>query len=333
MTRSHMTLDANRSGHVSKELERHLSARVVGQERAVGCLCRMYEAFVAGIHTPRRPVGAVLFLGPTGSGKTHIAEAMAEVLFGRSEALVRINCGDDRHPHDMLAGAPAGLSLVLFDEIEKASDALWQQMLGVLDTGARRIVMLTSNIAAREMTQILTRGIGFADARDAVTADDPGVLRRMDRAARSAATNRFSPEFLSRIDQTIVFRPLAEDQLRQILAIELGAIQSRILTTRARGFRFECSEAAKDVLLKKGTDVRYGARHLKRAVEGLLVGPLSTLLSTGQVARGDVVSIDADNGALTFSKMANDVWLPHVSAGADAAMARLTASMHRVRLL
>jgi ATP-dependent Clp protease ATP-binding subunit ClpA len=294
------------------------------------------------MNPPDRPLGTMLFLGPTGTGKTRVAEAAVEVLFGSASALVKIDCAEYQHPHEIakLVGSPPGyvghretspmlrqesldrydsagtkLAVVLFDEIEKASPALWQLLLGVLDRGAltlgdnrridfsRTIVILTSNLGAHEMAAMVSGGIGFARA-SARAQSDPNFKEQLRNTAIEAARQNFSPEFMNRIDKTVVFEPLDDDDLRQVLELELRAVQGRILAGGEAKFRFSCSDAVKEQLLVDGTDRRYGARHLRRAIERLLVTPLARLVASGQVGFGDLVEVDldADTSELVFRK-------------------------------
>jgi ATP-dependent Clp protease ATP-binding subunit ClpA len=208
------------------------------------------------------------------------------------------------------------LSLVLFDEIEKASDSLWQLLLGILDKDTltlgdnRRVdfshtmVIMTSNLGAREMSELISGGIGFAPGKGAKQANDTEVDQKIYRTAVEAARRKFSPEFMNRIDKVVVFRSLKEHHLRLILDLELQAVQDRIMAAAGTKFVFQCSNTAKDMLLREGLDFKYGARHLKRSVERFLVYPLSNLVATGQVGLGDLVHVDLDDltHKLIFSK-------------------------------
>ena len=205
------------------------------------------------------------------------------------------------------------LSLVLFDEIEKASDALWQLLLGILDKAtltlgdnrrvdfSRSIVIMTSNLGAREMSEMISGGVGFAPKPGVVDTD---VDQKIYRTALEAARRKFSPEFMNRIDKVVVFRSLRDSHLRQILEIELTAVQDRIMRGSGEKFIFKCTEEAKKFLLDEGIDFKYGARHLKRAIERFLVFPLSNLVATGQIGLGDLLIVDysPEIGKLTFSK-------------------------------
>lgn len=324
----------------AQEFEDKLTDRIVGQERAVRRITQLYQIFLAGLAHPGRPIGTMLFLGPTGSGKTRVVEAASEVLFGDNNLVTKIDCAEFQHSHEIakLIGSPPGylghretspmltqenldrshtdnlkLSLVLFDEIEKASDALWQLLLGILDKAtltlgdnrrvdfSRSIVIMTSNLGAREMSEMISGGVGFAPKPGVVDTD---VDQKIYRTALEAARRKFSPEFMNRIDKVVVFRSLRDSHLRQILEIELTAVQDRIMRGSGEKFIFKCTEEAKKFLLDEGIDFKYGARHLKRAIERFLVFPLSNLVATGQVGLGDLLVVDysPEIGKLTFSK-------------------------------
>ena len=336
-------LDPDQKSPRAQDFEEKLSARIVGQERAVRRMSGLYQIFLAGMNPPNRPVGTMLFLGPTGSGKTRVIEAAAEVLFGDQNAIVKIDCAEFQHSHEIakLIGSPPGylghretspmltqenldrmhteetkLSLVLFDEIEKASDSLWQLLLGILDKAtltlgdnrrvdfSKTMVIMTSNLGAREMSELISGGIGFAPGKGAKEINDTEVDQKIYRTAVEAARRKFSPEFMNRIDKVVVFRSLKEHHLRQILDLELQAVQDRIMLSAGTKFVFQCSDSAKDMLLREGIDFKYGARHLKRAIERFLVYPLSNLVATNQVGLGDLVNVDLNDGGtkLIFSK-------------------------------
>ena len=203
---------------------------------------------------------------------------------------------------------------MLFDEIEKASDALWNLLLGVLDKAtltlgdnrrvdfSRALIFMTSNLGAAEMGSILNPSLGFGAAETERTRRggklDDDTSRKISRAGAEAARRKFSPEFMNRIDKTVVFRPLGEQELRQILDLELNFLQQRIFhSSTAAPFVLSLASPAKDFLLREGTDLKYGARHLKRAIDRHLVQPLSNLVATQQVRGGDLVRIDFDEAA------------------------------------
>jgi len=324
-----------------RDFENGLRERVVGQDRAVRRLSRVFQVYQAGLSAPGRPLANLLLLGPTGSGKTRIVEAAAEVLFGDARAVIKVDCAEFQHSHEIakLIGSPPGylghretqpmitqevleqhyteklkLSLVLFDEIEKASDALWQLLLGILDKATltlgdnRRVdfshtmVFLTSNLGSTEMSKLVTGGMGFASGP---LSNEDELDQKIYRAATEAARRKFSPEFMNRIDKVIVFRTLQHEHLEEILDIELGHVQERIMTSNVnRQFVFKCTDAAREFLLREGTDLKFGARHLKRSIERHLVFPLSNLLATGQIELGDLITVDysAEGPKLVFLK-------------------------------
>ncbi len=327
----------------AKDFEDRLSSFIVGQERAVRRMSGLFQIYLAGMNNPSRPIGTMLFLGPTGSGKTRVVEAAAQVLFGEPHAVVKIDCAEFQHSHEIakLIGSPPGylghretspmltqenldkahtdenkLTFVLFDEIEKASDALWQLLLGILDKAtltlgdnrrvdfSKTVVIMTSNLGAREMSEMISGGIGFAPTKATKNQDDNEIDTKIYRTALEAAKRKFSPEFMNRIDKVVVFRSLKEHHLRKILDIELNGVQNRITDSAGTKFVFECTEAAREFLLGEGIDLKYGARHLKRAIERFLVYPLSNLVATDQVESGDLVTIDFDDDAqkLVFTK-------------------------------
>ncbi len=336
-------LDPEQKSPRALDFEEKLAGRIVGQERAVRRMSGLYQIFLAGMNPLNRPIGTMIFLGPTGSGKTRVVEAAAEVLYGDPNAVIKIDCAEFQHSHEIakLIGSPPGylghretspmltqenldryhtedvkLSLVLFDEIEKASDSLWQLLLGILDKATltlgdnRRVdfshamVIMTSNLGAREMSELISGGIGFAPGKGAKNPNDTDVDQKIYRTAVEAARRKFSPEFMNRIDKVVVFRSLKEHHLRQILELELANVQDRIMKSAGSKFIFQLSDEAKDFLLKEGIDFKYGARHLKRSIERFLVYPLSNLVATDQVGLGDLVYIDLnpDNNKLVFSK-------------------------------
>ena len=291
------------------------------------------------MNNPARPIGTMLFLGPTGSGKTRVVEAASEVLFGEPHAVVKIDCAEFQHSHEIakLIGSPPGylghretspmltqenldkahtddtkLTFVLFDEIEKASDSLWQLLLGILDKAtltlgdnrrvdfSRTIVIMTSNLGAREMSDMISGGIGFAPTKQDKPRDDTEIDTKIYRTALEAAKRKFSPEFMNRIDKVVVFRSLKEHHLRKILDIELNDVQQRITDSAGTKFIFECTDGAKEFLLMEGIDLKYGARHLKRSIERFLVYPLYNLVATQQVETGDLVTVDLDEERKTL---------------------------------
>ncbi len=350
-------LDPTQRSVESRDFEGGLRRKIVGQDEAVQAVVDLYQVFRAGLNSPGRPVGNLLFLGPTGAGKTRVVEATAEVLFGDPRAVIKVDCAEFQHSHEIakLIGSPPGylghrethplitqealaqyhteklkISFLLFDEIEKASDALWQLLLGILDKATltlgdnRRVdlsqtmIFMTSNLGGGEITELMTGGMGFAPS--VRPESKPRLDEKVEKTASEAAKRKFAPEFMNRIDKVVVFHPLRSEQLEQILEIELGMVQQRVLETAKGRFLFRVTPAAREFLLREGTDMKYGARHLKRAIERHVVYPLASLLATEQVCLGDVISIDWDGqeNALTFSKEAEGALVPMASPEPDA---------------
>jgi ATP-dependent Clp protease ATP-binding subunit ClpA len=326
----------------AQEFDQQLSALIIGQENAVRSMGSLYQLFLAGMNQTEKPIGALLFLGPTGSGKTRVVEAAADILFGDPNAVIKVNCAEFQHSHEIakLIGSPPGylghrettplltqenldrfhtedmkLSLVLFDEIEKASDSLWQLLLGVLDKAtltlgdnrrvdfSRSLIIMTSNLGAREMSELMEGRIGFAAAQQLNNVDksEIDIDEKIQRTAVQAASRNFSPEFMNRIDKIVVFHSLNQRHLRQILDLELCALQERIMRSARTRFFFSCSDSVKELLLREGMDSRYGARHLKRSIERLLVMPLSNLVASGQICFGDSIDVNLDHNGSDIS--------------------------------
>jgi ATP-dependent Clp protease ATP-binding subunit ClpA len=335
-------LDPTQRSSESQEFYAALRAKIVGQDEAIRAMADFHQVFRSALNPAGRPVGNLLFLGPTGSGKTRIVEAAAEILFGDARAMLKVDCAEFQHPHEIakLIGSPPGylghrethpvitqeelaryhredlkLSLVLFDEIEKASDALWQLLLGILDKASLTLgdnrcvdlsaclIFMTSNLGGGEITELMTGGLGFVQPANRPATE---LDCKVERTATEAAKRRFSPEFMNRLDRVVVFHPLGPEQLETILDMELGMVQRRVLDTVKQQFVFHVMPAARIFLLREGTDLKYGARHLRRAIESHVVSPLAKLLATAQIGLGDVVSIDWDGvrQELTFIKEA-----------------------------
>src|ERR1700719_2759501 len=354
-------LDTKQRSSTSRHFEEELRQRVVGQNEAVQALVDLYQVFCAGLHSAGRPAGNLLFLGPTGSGKTRTVEAAAEILFGDSRAVIKMDCAEFQHSHEIskLIGSPPGylghrethplitqeelskyhtdkmkMSFLLFDEIEKASYALWQLLLGMLDKATltlgdnRRVdlsqtmIFLTSNLGGGEITELMTGGMGFVQPMDRL---EDRLDVKVERTAQEAAKKKFSPEFMNRLDKGVVFHPLRQEQIEQILEIELGMVQQRLLVTGRPQFLFRLTPAAREFPLREGTDIKYGARHLKRAIEKYVVYPLANLLATEQVRFGDMLVVDWDGKAdhLTFQKEGEGAVVPTPPKSARGAAAQV----------
>ena len=321
-------LDTEKRSSTARQFEHALREKIVGQEQAVQTLVDLYQMFSAGLQSPSRPIANLLFLGPTGSGKTHIVEPAAEILFGDSRAVIKVDCAEFQHSHEIskLIGSPPGylghretqpfitqealaashrdhmkLSFLLFDEIEKASDALRQLLLGMFDKAtltlgdnrrvdlSQTIIFLTSNLGGGQIADLVQGGMGFVQPKDRPMT---GLHEKVERAAVEEARRKFSPEFMNRLDRVVVFHPLKREELDEVLEIELSNVQKRVLDAATRPFLFRITKEGRAFLLQEGTDQRYGARHLKRAIERHVVYPIARLLATSQVHEGDVLVID-----------------------------------------
>jgi ATP-dependent Clp protease ATP-binding subunit ClpB len=350
MVRLNIPLDPAKTGRDAVSLESNLRRMIVGQDEAIQQIVNIYQMNLTGMSAPGRPIGNFLFLGPTGSGKTRIVEATAEVLLKNPRAVIKIDCAEFQHSHEIakLIGSPPGylghrethpllsqevlnqyytdtikLSFVLFDEIEKASDALWNLLLGIMDKAtltlgdnrkvdfSRAMIFMTSNLGASEMSALMSPRLGFhaAVAREnaANGTVDENMSGKLAKSGVEAARRKFTPEFMNRLDKIVTFQPLGSVELKKILDIELNLVQQRIFnTSNDRAFVFTVSDSSKDFLLEEGTDLKYGARHLKRAIERLLVQPMSNLIATDQVRGGDWIRVDYNDSArvLRFAREA-----------------------------
>jgi ATP-dependent Clp protease ATP-binding subunit ClpB len=289
-------------------------------------------------------------------------EAAAEILFQDARAVIKVDCAEFQHSHEIakLIGSPPGylghrethplitqeelskshtdklkLSFLLFDEIEKASDALWQLLLGMLDKAtltlgdnrrvdlSQTVIFLTSNLGGGEITELMNGGMGFVQPKDMPAS---GLDQKVERTAVEAARRKFSPEFMNRLDKVVCFHPLKREQLQEVLDIELGQVQQRVLETAKGQFLFRVTGPGKEFLLQEGTDQRYGARHLKRAIERHVVYPLANLLATEQIHLGDLVCIDwdRDQDRLTFVREGENLAMParRLEPAAPARLAR-----------
>ncbi len=361
MIRTNELLDPAQTSPEAQKLQACLRQRIVGQDEAIENLVQAYQTDLAGMSSPGRPIANLLFLGPTGSGKTRLVEATAESLLGDARAVIKIDCAEYQHSHEIskLIGSPPGylghrethpafsqevlnqyhtdtvkVSFVLFDEIEKASDSLWNLLLGILDKAtltlgdnrrvdfSRAMIFMTSNLGATEMSSILRPYLGFAageaQRQNSCQTVTGRLTDKLSRAGLEAARRKFLPEFMNRIDRTIVFRALGEDALRRILAIELGLVQQRIANNlHLQSFLLKGTDRGMEYFLREWADLKYGARHLKRAIERHLVSPLSSLIATQQVKGGDLVRVDfdQDRGSLVFCRERSSA---HTAIAADA---------------
>jgi ATP-dependent Clp protease ATP-binding subunit ClpB len=366
MGRTNVPLDPTKTGREALELEANLCKRIVGQQEAIREIVSIYQMYLTGMTALGRPIGNLLFLGPTGSGKTRTVEATAESLVRNARAVIKIDCAEFQHSHEIakLIGSPPGylghrethpllsqeilnqyhtetikVSFVLFDEIEKASDALWNLLLGVLDKGtltlgdnrkvdfSRSMIFMTSNLGATEMSALVSPTLGFnaygvgCKSRSGVL--DEGLKGKIERSGMEAARRKFTPEFINRLDKIVTFQPLGSEQLRKVLDIELDSVQQRIFAASpGRSFVFQTTEKARSFLLEQGIDMKYGARYLKRALERLLVQPISNLIATAQVRGGDYIRVDLDvsHNFLTFTKEAQALPVREMTEWTDRPM-------------
>src|SRR5664280_665959 len=311
-----------------------LSRKVVGQPAATQVIVPYIQMYQAGLAPEGRPVGIFLLLGPTGTGKTKTVEALAEVLHGSEKNVLKVDCGEFQMEHEVakLIGAPPGylghretqpmltqqklnavtsekcsLSLVLFDEIEKAAPSMTRLLLGVLDKGLLRLgdnstvnfekslVFLTSNLGSREMMREINPEFGFQSVRG---GDRPDLTGKLQSIGLVAVRKRFSPEFVNRIDCIITYQPLTAESLSAILDQQIRDLQNHVNTRLGnRSFTLEVPFEARQFLLRKGTSPEYGARELNRTIHRHLTQPLATLVATGQVSAGARVRVDvAEDG-------------------------------------
>src|ERR1700694_4215937 len=344
MLRVNVPLDPSRTGRDAEALEASLRRLIVGQDEAIQQIVNIYQMNLTGMTPPGRPIGNFLFLGPTGSGKTRIVEATAEALVKNARAVIKIDCAEFQHSHEIakLIGSPPGylghrethpllsqealnqhhtekvkISFVLFDEIEKASDSLWNLLLGILDKAtltlgdnrkvdfSAAMVFLTSNLGASEMSSLLSPRLGFHVAPSETPHCNKQLSARISDAGIAAARRKFTPEFINRLDRIVVFKSLGVEELRRIVDIELKMVQQRIRAAAGtKPFLVNVTDTAREFLLVEGTDFKYGARQLKRAIERLLVQPLSNLMASGQIRFGDCIRVSHEDGsaALMFGR-------------------------------
>ena len=306
------------------QMEEFLHSRIVGQHEAIVTISKAVRRARAGLKDPKRPIGSFIFLGPTGVGKTELAKALAEFMFGTEEALIKIDMSEfqERHTTSRLVGSPPGYigygeggqltdavrrkpySVVLFDEIEKAHPNVWNALLQILDEGRltdgqgrtvdfrNAVIIMTSNLG----TEFVRKGgaLGF------VTSRDPEVVADHKKIERALREN-FRPEFLNRIDEVIIFSPLTLEQVERIVDLQMRQVAERM---GERGLVIELTPAARAWLARQGYDPQFGARPLRRAIQRHVESPLSVQVLKGTFGRGDVVLVDvnAEGTGLIFTK-------------------------------
>jgi ATP-dependent Clp protease ATP-binding subunit ClpA/CheY-like chemotaxis protein len=332
------TSGAPDSPQAPRDLVARLSSKVVGQPDALRYIAPYVQMHEAGLSPADRPVGIFLLLGPTGTGKTRTVEALAEILHGSAKHLLKIDCAEYQHDHEIakLIGAPPGyighretkplltqqrllevvspacdLAIVLFDEIEKASPALTQLLLGVLDKATLRVgdnttvnfeqtlVFLTSNLGAPQMLREIRPDIGFQSG--AAVRSQADMSSRLESIALSAVRKRFSPEFVNRIDVVITYRPLDETALAEILDHQIVDLQRHVRSRLGdRSFEIEVTSEARQLLLSKGASPEYGARELKRTLHRMLTQPLAAVVAGGGIQPGERVVVDLAGDTLSI---------------------------------
>jgi ATP-dependent Clp protease ATP-binding subunit ClpB len=346
-------LDETRASKKADDLGSKFKNRIVGQPKAFEALTRVLEKYQSGIYDRSRPIASLLFLGPTGVGKTGSVEAFVEGLFGTAGNMLKVDCAEFQHSHEIakLIGSPPGylghnethpfftnkaitskftksstnpitgvevnvgttdpaFTVILFDEIEKANDALWNLLLGVLDRGSLTtgtnekvdmtptVIIMTSNVGSAELAiKAGNAGMGFG-----IQAEQEFDYDTMKNVAMSAARAKFTPEFLNRLDEAVVFRSLTSDDLLPILKIELDKLRHQIILTSRTIFEFEVSPAAIRQIVAEGYDKRYNARNLKRTIEKYVSLPLARMVATGQLLDNDVVIVDYKDKWLYYAK-------------------------------
>ena len=320
----------------ANELTTQLSRLLIGQEEAIDAIVPFVQMHQAGLSPEGRPIGVVLLLGPTGTGKTRTVEALAEVLHGSSKSLLKVDCGEFQMEHEVakLIGAPPGylghretqpmltqaklagvtsdasnISLVLFDEIEKAAASMTRLLLGILDKATlrlgdnstvdfeRSLIFLTSNLGAKTIQKMNAPDFGF----EALLPPKAVEEKKIQSIGLSAVRQKFSPEFVNRIDSVVTYKPLEREAceviLEQILADFTRLIQTRL---GLRGFKLHCTSAGRSLLLNAGVSAEFGARELKRTVQRNFIQPVAALVAQGEILPGATVVLDAKGGDFTI---------------------------------
>lgn len=307
------------------KLEKILKERVVGQEEAVAAVAKAVRRGRAGLRDPKRPIGSFLFLGPTGVGKTELAKALAKALFDSEDALIRFDMSEymEKYSVSKMVGAPPGYvghddggqltdkvrqkpySIILLDEIEKADSEVFNILLQVLDDGrltdnkgrvadfTNTVIIMTSNAGAKYL-QPESTALGFAKSDSAEVNHERNKARVMD-----AVNDIFAPEFLNRLDEMLVFKSLGKNELSKIIDILMKDVKERL---KAKGITLTISAGAKDVLIKEGTDKKYGARPLRRAIRRKIEDELSTLILQNAFKKGDTVIAKKAGKEIVFEK-------------------------------
>ena len=315
-----------------KNLENILHARVIGQDEAVSAVAKAIKRGRAGLKDPKRPIGSFLFLGPTGVGKTELSKTLAEAMFGSENALIRVDMSEymEKHAVSKFIGSPPGYvgfeeggqltekirkhpySVILFDEIEKAHPDVFNIMLQILDDGIltdaqgrkvdfkNTVIIMTSNLGAKEILGNVSSKLGFKkdEEKDKNISEHDSIKNKVMEEVKRV----FKPEFLNRIDEIVTFKPLTKENLRQIIDLLLKDIHAKLAEKDAK---LVVTDEAKELILEKGYDKRYGARPLKRAIQKLLEDKLSILSLTGQITSGCVITADRKDNEITLTAVSN----------------------------
>ena len=307
-------------------MEKNLSRRVVGQQEAVEAVAKAVRRARAGLKDPKRPIGSFLFLGPTGVGKTELAKALSENLFGTEDAIIRFDMSEymEKYAVSRMVGAPPGYvgyeeggqltdavrrkpySIILLDEIEKAHPDVFNILLQVLDDGRltdgkgrtvdfrNTVIIMTSNAGA-DLLRHTGNSLGFAVGEQNDVSEEEAGKKRVLQSIRHV----FKPEFLNRIDELIVFHPLGRVELERIVDILLRDVRSRM---QEKEIHLDISPAAKNKLVEQGTDFKYGARPLKRAIQKLIEDPIAERLLAREFRSGDTILVRKSGAELTFAR-------------------------------
>ncbi len=330
-------LDITKMGPKTLEFQESILRRLVGQDQAVDKVCKVYTKFLNGLSQPNHTIGNFLLAGPTGSGKTRLVELVAETLLKTqfSKAVITINCGEFQSDHEIakLIGSPPGylghrethamlsqevlnqyhtvdckVSIVLFDEIEKAAPGLFKLLLGVLDRATltlgdnkkvdftKSMIFMTSNLGIGETDKAINNPYGF-------TKNNTGDEKKLSEAVINASIKRkFSPEFFNRLDEIVIFNPLSEESISLILDLELNDIRDTMAASLGaeRYFTFEVTPKAKEFIILKGVNKMYGARYLKRTINTLILQPFANLLDSEQIGTNHLIIDYRDGEVLSF---------------------------------
>ncbi len=293
------------------KLEEHLSKRVIGQEEGIRAVADAVRRARAGLSEPDQPIGSFIFLGPTGVGKTELAKTLADALFDSEEAMIRIDMSEymEKHAVARLIGAPPGYvgyeeggqlteavrrrpySVILLDEVEKAHPEVFNVLLQLLDDG-RLTDSQGRTVDFRNTVVIMTSNIGSQ-----VFGMDEGEVKDKEEVVLAALREHFRPEFLNRVDDIVVFHPLKMEDIRKIVAVQMGLLAGRL---SERNLKLDLTPAALDLLAERGYDPVYGARPLKRVIQRMILDPLAIQILEGKICDGETVVIDVDGDGLAF---------------------------------